>query len=152
MVDMALMGGISNSLNVALNISKALLGIRDQAVIQEKVLELTSEIITAQQAAMNAITAQTALIDQIRTLEKKIMDMEAWGTEKQRYEFVKVSVWGTFAYVLKEEMAAGSPSHRICANCYDRGKKSVLQAQPRIEMGRRMHLCPECKTTIMMEG
>ena len=71
MVDMALMGGISNSLNVALNISKALLGIRDQAVIQEKVLELTSEIITAQQAAMNAITAQTVLIDQIRTLEKK---------------------------------------------------------------------------------
>ena len=152
MVDMALIGGISNSLNVALNISKALLGIRDQAVIQEKVLELTSEIITAQQAAMNAITAQAALIDQIRTLEKKIMDMEAWGTEKQRYEFVKVSVWGTFAYVLKEEMTEGGPSHRICASCYDRGKKSVLQAQPKIEMGRRMHLCPECKTAIMIEG
>jgi hypothetical protein len=82
MVDMAIIGGFSNSLNIALNISKAMLGIRDQAMIQEKVLELTSEIMSAQQSAIGAVTAQATVIDRVRELEEKIVAMATWETDQ----------------------------------------------------------------------
>jgi hypothetical protein len=143
MVDMALIGGLSNSLNVALNITKAMFSIRDQAIIQEKVAELTGVIVSAHQA-------QSALIERVRELEADLVRMENWETEKQRYELKQVSSLGTFAYALKEGTAGSEPPYRICAACYDRGKKSVLQATADLQSRHRVHACPECKTTIMV--
>jgi hypothetical protein len=152
MVDMALIGGISNSLNVALNISKAMLGMRDQVMIQEKILELTSEIISAQQSTVTAIAAQAALIDRVRDLEQKLVEMKNWETEKQRYELTQTSPHGNFAYVQKNTMAGADPPHAICPACYQRGKKSILQATAGMQLRYRIYGCPECHGQFPMDG
>jgi hypothetical protein len=152
MVDMAVIGGISNSLNIALNISKAMIGIRDQALIQEKIVELTREIISAQQSAMGAVAAQTALADHIRELEQQIVNMETWEAEKQRYELTRVSPQGNFAYVQKSTVTNSDPPHAICPTCYQRGKKSILQATAGMQLRYRIYMCPECNGHFPMEG
>ena len=144
--------GISGALNAALNISKALLGIRDQALIQQKIVELTSEIISAQHAAMSAVTAQSALTDRIHDLEKQIMEMETWETEKQRYE-LKNADSGAFAYMQKPGMEGGQPPHWLCANCYEGRKKGILQtAGPPTTSGpegmKIAWRCPICSNSI----
>jgi hypothetical protein len=57
MVDMGLIGSIANSLNIAVNLSKLTVGLRDQALIQDKIVELTSEIMSVQQSAIAAMAA-----------------------------------------------------------------------------------------------
>jgi hypothetical protein len=54
------------------------------------------------------------------------MRMKDWATERERYA-LKRYYPGSFAFALKPEMAAGEPSHRLCANCYENGQKSILQ-------------------------
>jgi hypothetical protein len=151
MVDMALIGGLANSLNVALNISKAMLGIRDQALIQEKIIELTSEIISAQQAGVAAIVAQTELTERIRTLEKQVADFEKWETEKQWYDLKQVDV-GAFAYSLKPDAPGTEVPHWICTTCYQNRKISIfLQQALRIRSPgeqRDIWVCPVCSTKI----
>lgn len=148
MVDMALIGGAANSLNVALNIAKAMLGIRDQALITEKALELGREIMTAQQSVMEAQAAQFALIERVRDLEKKLMEAETWKDEKGRYELKAVSAGG-FAYVVKATDAGSEPPHWICATCYQAGRKSILQVRPIQPLLRhnRVWACASCTTT-----
>jgi len=68
--------GMTGALNSALNICKSLLGIRDQAMIQEKIVELTGQIISAQQSAMAANAAQLDLLEKIRDFEKQIIEMK----------------------------------------------------------------------------
>jgi hypothetical protein len=138
MVDMAIIGGISNSLNIALNISKAMLSIRDQAMIQEKVVELTSQIIAAQQGAITAGVAQSALTDRIRALEDQIIKMETWKTEKERYKLKDIEV-SSFVYALKHTMSNGEPPHWICTNAtrMPRNRSSSILAMANI-LGRTL--------------
>ncbi len=79
MPDIATIAGVTSALNAALDISKTMLGVRDQALFQAKSIELNREIITAQQNAMAANAAQANLVERIRALEKEIADMEKMG-------------------------------------------------------------------------
>lgn len=151
MPDMALIGGLANSLNIAVNISKLAIGLRDQALIQEKIVELTSEIMSAQQSAISAIATQTTLTERVRDLEKQIMDMEAWETEKQRYE-MKIAARGATVYAVKEDARGAEPPHWICTNCYQQRKKSILQAaehgEPGPDFQTRAWRCVTCGSGI----
>jgi outer membrane murein-binding lipoprotein Lpp len=152
MPGITLFASAMSSLKSAYDLSKAMISIHDTKILNAKVIELQGVILAAQSDTMAAQSDQSAALERVRELEKRVADLEAWDAEKQRYELKQVSGFGTFARVLKPEMAAAEPAHSICAACYDSGKKSVLQAMPKLEMGRRMHLCPECKTAIMMAG
>ncbi len=68
--------------------------------------------------------------------------MKAWETEKQRYQMVEP--WGgCVAYALKETMANGEPAHLICTNCYQDGRKSILNPVQIIPKG--IYGCPNCQ-------
>ena len=69
MVDMAAVVGFAQSIRAALDITKAMKDVNDANVIQTKTFELTREIMAAQSYAMEAVAAQSALIDRIRELE-----------------------------------------------------------------------------------
>ena len=152
MVDMALIGGVANSLNVALNITKALLGIRDQALVQEKVVELLGVIATAYQANMDGQLAHLALVDRNRELEQRIIDMEDWKTEKQRYQLQNLPHSGASAYAAKPGMEAGEPPHWICATCFEDGKKSILQPETRHPGRASVLVCHRCGSEVYETG
>lgn len=109
--------GIS-AFNSMFSIAKSIKDMNDVAIRNAAVSELWEQIFTAQSRYSEAI-------EQIRALETKLSSFEKWDTEKQRYKLTDFG-GGTFAYLLKKEAANGEPPHRICANCYQQGDKSIL--------------------------
>ena len=128
-MDMTAIGVVSTSLNTAINIAKAMMDIHDATAVQGKVFELQRAIIDAQQSVFAANEERTALIERVRELEAQIAHLEAWNTEKHRYELKEIAR-GRFAYALKSEADGTEPPHYICQACYEQSKKRVLQFKP----------------------
>ena len=120
------------------DIAKGLKDINDAAARNAAVVELQEKILTAQ-------AQQSTLIELVGNLEKQVANFEAWDAEKQRYQLTDFG-GGTFAYALKPEMSSGEPSHRICAPCYQKGHKSILQFRHETATGQDKYACPACKT------
>jgi|SRR5581483_7358630 len=147
MVDLTAITGMATSIRAAIDITKAMKDVHDANVIQTKTFELTREIMAAQSYAMEAMQAQTALLATVRELGEKIAKLEAWNAEKDRYALREVGP-GVLVYTTKQGMDNGQPFHMLCANCYDRGIKSIIQSTQELQAGKRMHMCPHCKNKI----
>jgi|CXWL01.1.fsa_nt_gi hypothetical protein len=126
MADMTLIAQAFTSLQSATQLTKALIGLRDSAMIDSKIIELRDLLIEAQGSTMQAQMTQSALIQEVDALKKQIMDLENWNEEKQRYQLI--TPWpGCFVYALKESCKGGEIPHWICEHCYQEGRKSLLQ-------------------------
>ena len=143
----AAIGGIQ----AAGNIAKSLIDLRDISVLQTKTVELQSAILAAQSSALSAQSEQFALIDRIRDLEEKVRRMEAWETEKDRYQLKEI-ISGRFTYVLKDTVQPPEPPHQICTNCYSRGEKSILQERHHAVGRARSLSCHNCGAEIYTSG
>lgn len=102
-----------------LDTAKGLKDINDTAIRNTAIIELQEHILTAREK-------QATLLERVSNLEKEVADFEAWDAEKQRYNLTDFG-GGTFAYTLKPEAGEGEPAHSICAACYQKGHKSILQ-------------------------
>lgn len=127
-----------------------MLGIRDELLIREKAIELNAQVMTAQSAALAAQAAQAELVERVRELEKQVVDLEDWEREKGRYQLTEIATC-VFAYATKPGMENGEPSHRICAGCYQDGRKSILQGIRRTKNWTRLEflVCHACKAEIV---
>jgi Zn finger protein HypA/HybF involved in hydrogenase expression len=154
MVDMTAIGVISTSRSSLVNITKAMKDGHDATVIQGKVFELQRVILDAQQSVFAANEERTALVERVRDLEAKIANLEAWQTEKQRYELKALSP-GSFAYGLKPEAQGSEPMHYICQPCYEQEKRHILQSKAPNLIERQIggtpskYVCPACKAEIV---
>ena len=119
------------------------------ADVQSKAIELQQIILSAQSSALAAQSEQFSLLNKISELEKEVARVKAWEEQKQRYALV--SPWqGAVTYALKKASSNAEPPHWICANCYEDGRKSILNDLLKIpkDAGRR-HVgidCPVCKS------
>ncbi len=114
------------SLQAATQLIKALMGVRDAAVIDSKMIELRDHLINAQNSIFESQAQQSTLIQRVHDLEKELMSIKAWEKEKERYQLIEP--WrGCFLYALKEASKGTEPPHWICAQCYQEGRKSLLQ-------------------------
>lgn len=143
--------GILGKLDSAYELTKNLMDVRDAVSRQSAVLELQKEIIAAQQSAMQSNREQSALVEQIRSLEEEVARLKRWEAEKQNYELRPVTT-GAFAYVPKSEVEAGKEVHRYCANCFDAGEKSIMQAVTRTPNRAYVHVCHRCGSEIYEQG
>jgi hypothetical protein len=101
-----------------LNMAKGLKDMNDAAVRNGAVIELQEKILSAREQ-------QAALLERISDLEKEVAHLEAWESEKERYQLEQLPP-GILIYSLKPGMENGEPSHKICADCYNQGVKSYL--------------------------
>lgn len=142
MVDMALIQGAITGLKTAGDIAKGFLELKSISDVQGKVIELQSAILSAQSSALAAQGEQSSLVQRIRDLEEEITNVKAWETQKQRYKLAS-PFDGSMTYALQKSMSDGEPPHYICTNCYQAGKRSILQNR------RTPHFtvftCPICK-------
>jgi uncharacterized protein YdiU (UPF0061 family) len=99
--------------------AKALKDINDATIRNGAIIELQEKILAAREA-------QSALLERISKLEKKVASFETWDAEKKHYE-MKALASGAITYALKKETQDSKPSHYICANCYENGKKRFIQ-------------------------
>ena len=142
MSGIAVLASTMSSLKSAYDLSKALIGVRDAAVINERVIELQRIILSAQSDAMTAQSDQFTLLERVRDLEKQIAEMKAWEAEKQRYELKRICS-SAFAYMLKPDAGGTEPQHWLCTTCYEDGKKSILNGIG--QHGRdKIWNCPRC--------
>src|SRR5438045_1906145 len=119
MVDVSAIAAAINSFKAAKDIAESMIGLRDAAAFQGKLIEFQSKIIDANNAAFAAQEERSALLEKIRELEQEVANFEAWETEKQRYDLKEV--WpGAFTYVLKSDASGADPVHWICTNCYQK--------------------------------
>jgi hypothetical protein len=136
------------ALKTAFDIAKGLKDIDDAARRNAAVIELQEKILAAREA-------QSTLLDRVSELEEKVTGFETWETEKQRYE-LKQLIRGapTFAYTLKPDARPPETFHFICATCYQRRIKSILQFLRNVFAGSNENVlaCPVCKTEVHVIG
>ena len=151
MIGVAELSGIMSSLKAAKDIAEAMIGLRDVATMQTKVIEFQNAIMDAQQRVFSAQEERSSLIEQVRHLEEQMARMKAWETEKQRYEQKRVGYGGgVFVYQLKADAAGAELPHSICANCYENGQRSILQGDR--AKGDAFLCCSRCKARLLTDG
>lgn len=130
-----------NAANIQLSINDIKIGLQDH-------------ILKAQQALFTAQQAQTESSQKIGELEQEIMRLKNWEAEKQRYELkpLRDGDYAPTAYAVKESMTNGEPAHWICANCYQKGVKSILQAETRFPGRALVFVCHECDSELYAHG
>jgi len=131
------------SIKAAIDITKTLADARDTSKLLSVKLELQGLLLEAQEA-------QFALAAQKRELEERIRELEASAREKERYQLTYVGD-GTLAYTLKPETQGSEPAHMACANCFEHGKRRVLQQRGYAdhEHGTALFVCPDCAAQIV---
>lgn len=148
MVGLAEIGAGLGGLKAAMDIAKGLNASAGAVAINDAKIALQSAILEAQGGLLAAQETQTANLKQIDQLEARIVQMDAWEREKERYQLQEFPT-GALVYVLKEGDAAGEPPHRICPACYQDGHKSILQTTRRHQGGENVE-CPRCKTDLRL--
>lgn len=140
------------SLNAALNIVKAMIGLRDAEAFRAKSIELQGVILEAMGQAIETREAYAAQLDRIRALEAEVAGFKAWGAEKENYELKKL--WsGAVTYMLKPEARGAEPPHWLCPQCYAGSKKGFFQPKyDRITAGFRQYACSRCKAEMLGYG
>lgn len=133
-----------SALKTAFDLAKGLKDIHDATSRNAVVIELQEKILGAQ-------AAQSALIDRVSELEKEMARLETWEAEKQRYKLTQCAP-GAFAYVLKQAEARGEPGHAICAYCYERRIKSIIQSNGEPQIFKHAWTCPTCKSAMKTGG
>src|SRR5208282_6448080 len=124
-IDTSLIQGTISGLKLAGDIAKSIIKFKSISEVQGKVIELQNAILSAQSSALSAQAHQAAMIEEIRNLEKEIARIKAWEEQKQRYKLVPA--WeGAVLYALKKSCSNSEPPHWICTNCYEDGRKSIL--------------------------
>lgn len=147
MVDMALIQGTISSLKLAGDLAKGMLDLKNFNDVSGKVAELQSAILSAQYSAIESNAAQFAMIEEIRALKEEIARIKAWDAEKSRYKLM--TPWqGTLVYALKQSMSNGEPPHYICTNCYEVGRKSILNPKKMANSMKIYFACPVCKSEV----
>jgi hypothetical protein len=138
------------SLRSALDITKAMVGLRDAEAFRSKSIELQGVILESLDKAIEAREAHAAQIDKVRALEIEIAELKTWAAEKRRYELKQLEL-GVLVYMLKPQYRGPEPPHWLCPNCYGAGKKSFFQPTTRTEAGKRIYECHLCHGKIPAE-
>ena len=121
-----MIGSLISSINGIGDLVDRIIKARDAVQIAELKIELQGKVLTAFQGATAAQARELEMGDTIRELKDRIVKLESWEAEKQRYELKQLAP-GVVVRSLKAEMSNGEPPHDICANCYNRGEKRHIQ-------------------------
>ena len=151
MVDISAIGSALASLKAARDIAETMIGLRDGAAFQTKLIEFQSKLIDANNSAFAAQEERTALTERIRQLKQELDALKAWETEKQRYQLCRIGETGAFAYTLKTDQTI-EPAHWICPVCFENAQKSVLQLEIRSPGQAHVYVCHTCGADLYVAG
>lgn len=121
----AWLDAITSPLSAASEGVQKLIEVRDLVKFGDALGKLQAQILSAQQGALAAFAREAALLEEIGALKERVADLEAWESEKERYELVALAP-NVVAYSVKASARGAEPPHYICANCYNARRKSFL--------------------------
>jgi len=138
-------------LRSALDVTKAMIGLRDAEAFRTKSIELQGIILEALEKGIEAREAYATQLDRVRALEAEVAKLKEWDAEKNHYKLKAVGIGGSLAYMLKPEMRGTEPPHWLCPDCFAQRKKTFFQAQG-TKGAYRIYACAGCKSQIFAGG
>lgn len=141
------MAAALSSLKAAKDIAESMVGLRDAAAFQGKLIEFQTKLIDANNATFAAQDERAVMLERIRQLEKEMADLKTWETKEQEYELQNLG-FGAFAYMLKPEARGTKPAHWVCTNCYEHRHIAIMQNVMKKGIGQEW-TCPSCKSTFL---
>lgn len=134
MIDPAAIGIVSSSLGTAINMAKALSGIRDAALLAERTAALNDELLKTQEALLRHNAGMFELQTQYFEACEELRKLKEAVAEKERYPLVDLglSVFAHRVDVPPDQSGTSAPgttetTYYLCQPCLDLGRKSVLQ-------------------------
>ena len=140
----AAVSGIKAAYDMARGVTK----LTDDINVKLATSDLVQAILDAQQHAVSAQQAQLELLQRIAELEAKLAAVDDWKATKGRYVLHQFPA-GAQAYVLRDEHKDGEPYHRLCANCFEKGEKAILQTVNRHSGGEQVE-CHRCSSKLTL--
>lgn len=138
------MAGLKHAADIAVGLHK----LHTLTEVNTKAVELLQVILNVQGAALSAQAEQSTMIEEIRKLKEELVRVKAWEAQKQRYALTPpMDFGGAVVYALKESMSAGEPPHWICAQCYEEGRRSILNPQYPKGQPAMLH-CGVCRNAV----
>jgi hypothetical protein len=138
-----------SALKTATDIAQSLLkGSSTGSADKEKLMQLQSSLISIQQEILIANAQNISLSEQLRDLKDKDQDDASWLLTQSKYKLTEYGK-STYAYELKSEFHSDEPNHKICPNCYQLKKLSVLQFR-NLSEGQEWYDCLCCKAEIRL--
>jgi len=138
------------SAKAALDIAEGYVSLKTETARNEAVINIQRSVLEYQRTIGMAEREYAAGLKRIDALEAEIVRLKDWSAEKQRYELADAGN-GCLAYRLKAGMGDGEPPHWLCPNCYEDGKKSILQPQKHPGLSETLD-CPRCQTRLLVRG
>lgn len=146
MPDLTAIAAALTSLKAAKDIGEAMVGIRDNATFQTRLVEFQSKLIEANSAALAVQEERSALLDRIRELEKELCELKSLRAEMARYRLEMLPL-GKYVRALKPDEVNEDPSHYACDVCFRRDRISILH-QDEPAQGTYKLRCYECGTVL----
>lgn len=138
-------------IRAALDITKAMIGLRDAEAFRAKSIELQAVVLDAFDKAIEAREAHSAQADRIRALETEVANLKGWDAERQKYELKRVA-WNNVAYMLKKDERGTEPPHWLCPNCFAKDEKTFLVGAGEQKGRSWVYKCFRCKAEQAMDG
>lgn len=139
--------GAVESAKAARDIGNALVTLRDETLIKERVFELNNTLMDLQQRLLEAQQNQFDLQRQVFALEQELKQTVNDQDVKARYKLSTFSN-GTSVYVFRKEFRDPNNGQYFCTQCFERDGKAITLQQ---SMQSKL-TCPTCKTVLFSKG
>jgi hypothetical protein len=136
-------------LKAASELGTLMLKIKVDAAVTDKVIESQAAIFGAQSAMIELQSKHQELLEENSHLKQKLIEIENWDVEAQKYVLTEVGSRKGVVYALKPEHRDSAPLHYLCPECYQEKRKSILQNTGSIS-GRTGYFCSRCPTKVQM--
>jgi len=133
-----------SGLKTILDTLKGFKDINDANVRNSIAIDLQGKVLAAYQD-------QLALADKVAGLEGEVARLQDWSAEKAKYILKDVGQ-GCLAYVLKDSESGIDTPHYLCANCYNKGDKSILQNHKHYAMRAVTLDCHRCRSFLVISA
>ncbi|HEV2538231.1 MAG TPA: hypothetical protein VGU03_00845 [Frateuria sp.] len=135
----AALGGVKS----AIEIVKTILQAKSESDRLSAIGELQAALIEIQQQAMALQATVAELQDKEAGLRRENEALRQRASDLSRYQLLQFPETGAIAYELKDELRTqGEVRHFLCANCYQKGEKAILQQH------ERSLVCQSCTNRI----
>ena len=146
MIHLTLLPSSMAGLKGAIDITSALVKTNNIVDVNAKAIELQQIIIKLQQDIFSAQDSQRVANEEILSLKKEISDLKKVSGDMGRYKLCSPFT-GSAVYGISKDDASKEPAHYLCANCFQAGKKSVLNPKAN-DKGFQDFVCPTCRAAI----
>jgi DNA-directed RNA polymerase subunit RPC12/RpoP len=133
-----------------LELLKAAKGSKDLKVNSAALEQASEHLLALQGVVMQAHIANLAQGQEIEDLKRQIMALQDWDAEAKTYQLAEVTP-GVFAYALKPDQLTSEVPHYLCANCFQKRQKSILQLTMRLHLMNTMD-CHSCSSRITLSS